>query len=299
MARIIEAVPNFSEGRDRSFVEAVVRTYANAGAEVLDASMDPDHHRSVVTVIGPPEDVAEGSVAVAELALDRIDLRQHRGVHPRIGALDVLPFVPLVGIDTGDVVALARQVGDRIAGLGVPVHYYGAASDPPGRPLYALRRGGFEALSARDRAAHPTAGATCVGVRRVLLAWNVDVAGVPLTVLREIASELRERGGGFPGLRTLALALPRQDRLQLSMNLEDPVRTDPLDVFQALEKQVLRHRGRVVETEVIGMLPDALATPEAASRMRLREWREHRVLSRRVAAYVSDRPRAHGQTTQR
>lgn len=306
MTPIVEVVPNFSEGRDRSFAEAVADAFAAAGADVLDLSLDPDHNRSVVTAIGAPGAVVEGSVAAARIARDRVDLRKHEGVHPRIGALDVLPFVPLEGMTTSEAVDLARSVASQIAGLGLPVYFYGQASEPPGRGLADLRRGGFERLSHPDdprradlpgRApgeqapafprVHPTAGATCVGVRPVLLAWNVDVSGVALEDLAAIAATLRETGGGFQGLRALALDLPRQGRMQISMNLEDPEQTNPMAVFSALEAEVLRHHGQVVETEVIGMLPDALSGPEVPARIRLRDPGEHRVLSRRVAAHRS------------
>ncbi|NNM34377.1 MAG: glutamate formimidoyltransferase [Gemmatimonadetes bacterium] len=303
MRPIVEAVPNFSEGRDSRFVDRVVAAFRSRGAQVLDSSMDPDHHRSVVTVIGAPAHVAEGALAAAAIALDAIDLRAHRGVHPRIGALDVLPLVPLEGISSRELVSMAHALAHRIAALGIPVFFYGAASHPPGRGLASLRRGGFEALAAGGtlqtadvegeagpssgphRVVHPTAGATCLGVRPVLLAWNVDIRGVPLETLREIAGPLRERDGGFPGLRTLPLSLPMQGRTQISMNLEDPVRTPPEVVFKAIESEVLRRGGEVVDTEVIGMLPDALSTPEAAAQIRLRDWSEDRVLSNRLAAY--------------
>ena len=303
MRPIVEAVPNFSEGRDPRFVDRVVAAFQSSGAQVLDASSDPDHHRSVVTVIGAPADVAEGALSAATVAVDAIDLRTHRGVHPRIGALDVLPLVALEDITEAEVVGLAHRIARRIAALGVPVFFYGAASRPPGRGLASLRRGGFEALvgghspwpadlagagasrSHFHERAHPTAGATCVGVRPVLLAWNVDVRGLTLEEVRGVAEPLRERNGGFAGLRTLPLSLPVQGRTQISMNLEDPVRTPPWVVFEAIEKEVLRRGGEVVDTEVIGMLPDALSTPEAAARIRLRDWSEDRVLSNRVAAY--------------
>ena len=303
MRSIIEAVPNFSEGRDPRFVDRIVSAFRSSGAVVLDASMDPDHHRSVVTVIGAPGDVAGGSLAAAAVALDAIDLRRHAGVHPRIGALDVLPFVAMEGISPSDLVLFARGVGVEIAGLGIPVFFYGAASTPPGRGLADLRRNGFEGLAAGTSfrpadvvgqrvgstgphpVVHPSAGATCVGVREILLAWNVDVKGLPMDALGEIARDLRERGGGFPGLRTLALRLSEQGRTQISMNLEDPVRTPPQAVFDTIEKAVLRRGGEVVDTEVIGMLPDALSTRAAAVKLRLRDWGEDRVLRNRVAAY--------------
>lgn len=312
--RVLEAVPNFSQGRDAGFVEAVADAFGRAGCEVLHTTMDPDHHRSVVTVIGPPRAVENGAVAAARLALDNIDLREHQGVHPRVGALDVLPFVPLKGMRMRDAVETAHRVGFRIAEIGVPVYFYAQASRPPGQTLAALRRGGFEALGqgpGRDRAvadlpgrdshgrvlhgwAHPAAGAVCVGAREVLLAWNVDIEGMDHEVAKRVAAELRETGGGFAGLRTLALRLRSQDRLQIAMNLEDPAATDPGEVFRAIERKVSRLGGRVAGTEVVGMLPDAIDTPCAARSIRLRDWSEARILSRRVSAHVASRRRARG-----
>lgn len=309
MISVLEAVPNFSEGRDRGFVEAVEDVFTRAGCEVLHSTMDPDHHRSVVTVIGPPRAVEAGAVTAARLALDNIDLREHQGVHPRVGALDVLPFVPLEGMRMRDAVEAAHRVGAHIAALGVPVYFYARASSPPGRTLAPLRRGGFEALrtaagSGRTVAdlpgrdehgnvlhghAHPAAGAVCVGAREVLLAWNVDIEEIDDESARRIAAEVRETGGGFEGLRALALRLPGQGRLQIAMNLERVAEHDPREVFRAIETKVSRQGGRVAGTEVIGMLPDALATPTAARSMRLRDWSEERILSRRVSAHAAAR----------
>jgi glutamate formiminotransferase len=185
--------------------------------------------------------------------------------------------------------------------MGVPVFYYGMASDPPGRRLSELRRGGFEALRGgfppglfadeprAVRQPHPSAGVTCVGARSVLLAWNVYVEGMDLSDARAIASKIRETGGGFPGLRALGLPLPRRHRVQISMNLEDPVRTSPLEVFEAIEREASQRGGRVVETEVIGMAPDALVHPGAVNRLLLADLGPARVLSRRVAQHVSER----------
>ncbi len=371
MTAILEAVPNFSEGRDLDVVRGLVSAVEAAGAEVLDWSADPDHHRSVITFVGDPATVEEASVAVARAAFESIDLREHAGVHPRVGALDVLPFVPLVGAGMPEAVEVARRVGARIAEEGVPVYFYGEASDPPGRTLAPLRRGGWEAIrdgfpegrepdlpavvpaneaaranhaaaaqpdrpaaarsdeaaAARpDRPAaarsdqptaappdqpaaaradastavrpdrphgprpHPTAGATCVGARRLLLAWNVDVEGVSPEALRELASGLRETGGGFEGLRVLALELPRQGRTQISMNLEDPVGVSPFRVFLAVEEEVRRIGGRITATEVVGMIPDALVLPAAADRLRLLDPDPSRLLSSRLAAHLARDP---------
>ncbi|MDX1492510.1 MAG: glutamate formimidoyltransferase [Longimicrobiales bacterium] len=301
MVKVLEAVPNFSEGRDLAKVEALVSTISSFDVEVLDWSADPDHHRSVVTFIGEPPAVEAAALAGARFALDNIDLRAHSGVHPRVGALDVLPFVPLHGLTMDDAVASAHRVGRAIAAMGVPVFFYGAAADPPGRSLAELRRGGFEALRqgwprgraadlpADAEAAHPTAGVTCVGARPILLAWNVVVTGIDVSDARAIASLIRERDGGFAGLRALGLRLEAQDRVQISMNLEDPERVLPLDVFDRIEAEVRRRGGDVVETEVIGMMPDTLVLPDSAGRLKLPDLGTARVLSRRVAEYVSAR----------
>ncbi|MXW18947.1 MAG: glutamate formimidoyltransferase [Gemmatimonadetes bacterium] len=302
---LVEAVPNFSEGRDSGFVSSVAEAFVRTGCDVLHTTRDPDHNRCVVTVVGGPRDVEAAAVAAARIALERIDLRRHRGVHPRVGALDVLPFVPLRGMEMAEAAALARRTAARIGRLGIPVYHYGRASDPVGRTLASIRRGGFEALlstaAGRERAdvpglardgtpahlfAHPTAGATCVGAREVLLAWNVDVAGISAEDAATIAAAIRESGGGFRGLRAMALFLPRQGRTQLSMNLETPEVTDPMEVFAEIERRVAERGGRAVGTEVIGLVPDAI-TDSVARAMGIRDWSPHRILSRRVAARVA------------
>src|SRR5688572_4874988 len=253
-APLLMAVPNFSEGRDPAIVEAIVEAMRAAGGEILDWSADVDHHRCVVTVVGSPELVERAALAGAAVAVARIDLNRHCGVHPRVGALDVLPFVPLAGLDLAAARAVARRVGERIASdVGVPVYFYGEASQPPGRPLSALRRGGFEALRTgwpvdrppdlvpddwRHQGAHPTAGVTCVGARSVLLAWNIFVSGIDDAAARSIAAQVREAGSGFAGVRALALRLPSNGRLQLSMNIENVELASPMAVYGRVEEMV-------------------------------------------------------------
>jgi glutamate formiminotransferase len=304
-AGVLEAVPNFSEGRDLGVVEAIVDAMRGAGADVLDYSADPDHNRSVVTLVGTPDVVAGAAIAGARVASERIDLRAHEGVHPRIGAIDVLPFVPLAGTTMADARAVAHRVGRVLADeLGVPVFFYAEASDPPGRRLSELRRGGFEGMVEgwpADRVpdllpagwahagAHPTAGATCVGARRLLLAWNVLLDGTSLADARRIARTIRESGGGFPGLRALAFELRRRGALQLSMNLEDVTAVSPYDVFRRIEELVAGAGGRVIETEVIGMIPDELLFPAAVDRLRLGGAALPRLLSRRLVGHLAAR----------
>jgi glutamate formiminotransferase len=263
-----------------------------------------------VTFIGDPDQVEAASVDAASFALERIDLRGHRGIHPRVGALDVLPFVPLHGLDMSDAVGSAHRVGARIGRLGVPVFYYGMASRPPGRGLAELRRGGFEALTEafppdrvpdelpQARRAHPTAGVTCVGARPVLLAWNVFILGLDAAGARAIAAKIRERGGGFRGLRALGLHLPAQDRVQISMNLEDPATTSPLEILEAIEREATARGGRIAETQVIGMLPDTLVHPSSVNRLVVPDLGSARVLSHRVAQHVRARTRGRTETSE-
>lgn len=304
MIPVLEAVPNVSEGRDPGVHRALVEVVEEAGAELLDWSADRDHHRCVLTYVGTSAEVEAASLAVARVAMDAVDLRRHRGVHPRIGALDVLPFVPLAGLTMADAVGSAHRVARGLALLGLPVYLYGAASDPPGRGLAELRRGGFEALAAGfppgrrpdllppgwvEPGVHPGAGAVCVGARGVLLAWNVTVREMSLESLRELAARLRERGGGFPGLRTLAITLPGSGWLQLSMNLEDPLGVSPFEVYAAIEQGVASAGGVMGETEVIGLVPEALVLPSAADRLRLRDGAGGRLLSDRLGTHVRGR----------
>lgn len=297
---VLEAVPNFSEGRDPEFLREVTTEMEREGVEVLDASSDRDHHRSVVTLVGTPERVEAALVASARIAIDRIDLRRHQGVHPRIGALDVAPLVPLVSTPMTTAVQSARRVARGIEALGVPVYLYGqAAPDRVGLP--ALRRGGFEALrdgfpphrvpphTAGRTSAHPSAGATCVGARPLLLAWNLVVEGIDLRSLAGLARELRESGGGMPGVRALALHLEESGRTQLSMNLEEVERRDPAAVFEAAETGVELLGGRIVATEVVGMIPDTLVLRTSARRLGLLDAHPGRLLSARLAGHLARR----------
>ena len=301
MIPVLEAVPNFSEGRDLEKIEGLVDAIAEKGVEILDWSADPDHHRSVVTYIGDPRSVISASLAAAEFAVREFDLSHHRGLHPRIGALDVLPFVPLQGLHMSDAIAAAHEVGQAISLLGVPVFFYGEASDPPGRGLAELRRGGIESLQdgfyegrnpdlpSSVMFPHPTAGATCVGARDVLLAWNVVVAGIDEEQAKVIASKIRERDGGFSSVRALGLYLRQREQTQISMNIEDPMRTAPVAVYEEIAQAVSEMGGEVLEVEVIGMLPDTLVLPGSESRLDLLNLDPNRILSFRVNEYVQTR----------
>ncbi len=302
-ARVLEAVPNFSEGRDPGVLRGIVQAMEAAGADVLDWTSDRQHHRAVVTIVGQPAAVEDAAVAAAAVARDSIDLRRHRGLHPRIGALDVLPFVPLLGLTMDDARATAHRAGQRIArDVGLPVYFYALASDPPGRTLAELRRGGFEAIAGSwpagrmpdlvpadwpHQGAHPTAGAVCVGARRVLLAWNVYVQGTSLEALRRLAQDIRETGGGMQGLRALAFRMPESGELQLSMNLENAETSSPVGVFRRIEAAVNAQGGSVLRTEVIGLVPDRLVLEAAGERLHLDADAAERLLSRRLLTHLA------------
>jgi glutamate formiminotransferase len=284
VAPLIECVPNFSEGRRREVIDALARAVRDVGGtRLLDVSADPDHNRVVLTVIGSAKAVSEAARRSAEVAVARIDLRAHKGVHPRIGAVDVIPFVPLYGASLAECAALARRLGHELASdLGLPVYLYAAAArDPHHTTLVEIRRGGFEGLretiARPDRRpdlgpahVHPTAGAVAVGARDVLIAFNVNLRSADVRVARMIARAVRESSGGLPAVQAMGVPLPSRGLVQVSMNLLD-YRTTPLQaVFDRVAAEAA-HRGvQVEDSELIGCAPrEALpAGPLAALRLR-------------------------------
>jgi glutamate formiminotransferase len=304
LTRLVECVPNVSEGRRPEVVEEIVAAFAGAAPEVLvlDASSDPDHHRSVITLMGPGPALVEAAVAGAEACARLIDLNQHRGVHPRMGALDVLPFVPfgaetrLRGGDDPDLdcVALAERAGRRIAEeAGIPVYLYGAAARHPGwAALPAVRGRGFEALrDARDpRPApdfggpglHPTAGATAAGAREILIAYNVELAGADLELARRIAAAVRERDGGLPAVRAMGVPLEHRGRVQVSMNLLDYRVTPPAAAYAAVASLAERAGARVEASEIVGLAPAAALDGTDPADLRLRGFARDLLLEDRL-----------------
>jgi glutamate formiminotransferase len=262
---MFEIVPNLSEGRDAGTIGAAVAAVEAVGARVLNWSSDAVHHRSVLTIVGDETAVLSASVALAGIALEHIDLRSHSGVHPRIGALDVLPFVPLKGATLDDAAALAHRAGAEIwRRYRVPSFYYGAAARTPERHLLpAIRRNADWMPDEGDVSRHPTAGAIAIGARDVLIAFNIELATTGLAAVRAIARMIRERDGGLRTLR--ALALPRgDDRMQVSLNITDYAAT-PLYRVVELVRELAAERGiEVLGCELIGCLPLAAVEATAA-----------------------------------
>ena len=270
-APIVECVPNVSEGRDPARLRRLRAVLAAApGVTLADVHADPDHHRSVFTFLGAPDAVAAAALTLADTVLAEVDMRTHQGIHPRIGALDVLPFVPLAGLTMAEAVALAHRVGRALAERhALPVYYYGhAARKPERRRLRELRHGEYEGLAARlggeegrpdegPARFDPRRGAVLVGARGVLVAYNVWLASDDLAAARAIAREVRASGGGLPAVQALGLPLASRGRVQVSMNLVDHRVTPIPAAFDRVSAEA-RRRGLAVErAELVGLAPRA------------------------------------------
>jgi len=269
---LIECVPNFSEGRDQAAVEAIRSAItAVRGVRVLRSESDPDHNRSVITFAGTPDAVSKAAFAGIKTAAGRIDLRRHTGVHPRIGAADVVPFVPLQDATLAECAQIARRTGQRVWNeLRVPVYFYEAAAASPDRaPLENVRRGGFEhpalAPDLGGPALHPSAGASVIGARKMLIAFNVDLKTNDLAAARSIARNIRASSGGLAKLKAIGVALPSRDIVQVAMNLTDFGHT-PLDaVLAAVRREAAACNIEIMSVQYVGLVPRK-AIEDAASR---------------------------------
>jgi glutamate formiminotransferase len=268
---LVESVPNVSEGRDAARLARLADAVrAVAGARLAGVHADPDHHRSVFTVLGPPAAVGAAALALAGAVVAEVDMRAHHGIHPRLGALDVLPFVPLAGVTMAEAVALAHATGRALAERhALPVYFYAeAARRPERRSLPALRRGEYEGLAARLATADggpdegparfdPRSGAVLVGARDVLVAYNVWLASDDLEAARAIARAVRASTGGLPAVQALGLPLPSRRRVQVSMNLLDHLITPIPTVFDAVREEAARRGISVERAELVGLAPRA------------------------------------------
>ena len=300
LTRLVECVPNVSEGRRPEVVDEIVTAFAVPGVLVLDRSSDPDHHRTVITLMGQGPTLVEAAVAGARACARLIDLNHHRGVHPRMGALDVLPFVPfgaetrLRGGDDPDLdcAGLAERAGRRIAAeVGVPVYLYGAAARHPGwTALPEVRGRGFETLRAAPDPVpdfggpglHPTAGATAAGAREVLIAYNVELADADLALARKIASAVRERDGGLPAVRAMGVPLANRGLVQVSMNLLDWRATPPAAAYAAVAALAGENGARVEASEIVGLVPAGALDGVDPADLRLRGFAPDMLLESRL-----------------
>jgi glutamate formiminotransferase len=293
---IIECVPNVSEGRRAEIVGALIDSVRSIpGVRLLDHSSDASHNRSVLTLAGGPAPLKDAVMSLMAAAIDRIDLRTHTGAHPRLGAVDVVPFVPIEDATMADCVALAKETAAEVARrFDVPVFLYEeAATAPARRNLEDVRRGEFEGLAARMTAAewapdfgparpHPSAGAVVIGARMPLIAFNVNLATGRLEVAKAIAAAVRHSSGGFRYVKAMGIALGDRGVVQVSMNLTNHEKTPIARVFEAVRREAARHGVTVLESEIVGLVPAAALVSAAEYLLQLRDFTPAQVLETRL-----------------
>lgn len=302
MNRIVECVPNFSEGRRVETIRRLCEAIGSVeSAVVLGTHMDADHNRSVITFVAPPEQIVEAALRVVALASSLVDLREHKGVHPRIGATDVLPFVPVRGVTIDDCISLAHEAGQRIAGeLGIPVYFYERAAMRPDRArLENVRQRGFEELREQiainserapdvgDRQVHERAGAIAVGARPFLIAFNVNLRTSDVSIARKIAHAIRARDGGLPCLKALGFELTSRDLVQVSMNLVNYEVTGMTQAFEAVQKEAGVYGVEIAGAEIVGLVPEAALDRNAAYFTKLENFSEGMIVERRLQEILS------------
>jgi glutamate formiminotransferase len=283
---IVESVPNFSEGRDPVIVASIAQAVsAVSGVLLLDTTSDPDHNRSVLTFAGTADAVADAVLFAVRAAMEKIDLSRHAGVHPRLGAADVIPLVPVEGITLAECATLARRLGERIWNeLGVPVYLYEAAAlRPECQRLENVRKlapAGLVPDFGTGR--HPTAGASVVGARKFLIAWNINLRTADLKAAREIAREIRESSGGLPAVKSIGLPLESRGQVQVSINLVDFERTPLYLVFDAVKERCEARRIEIAGSELIGMIPAAALRSSEGHDLQWENMRPELVLENRL-----------------
>ncbi len=302
--QLIECVPNFSEGRDAQKIDAIVASIlAVPEVVLLDRESDADHNRSVLTFVGPPAAVAEAALRSVEKAVSSIDLRVHSGAHPRIGAADVVPFIPIEGVTIEECVRLAERVGQQIwERLRVPVYFYEAAARRPERTnLENIRRGQFEALvkemgvvperapDCGDPICHPSAGAVVLGARKFLIAYNVNLGTPDLGVAKKIAKTIRFSTGGFRYVKSMGVMLGSRNLAQVSINLTDFEQTPLHLVFETVRREAERWGVPVVGSEIVGLIPKKAIEMAAEYFVRFENFRPELVLENRIAEALSAR----------
>jgi glutamate formiminotransferase len=299
---LVESVPNFSEGRRREVIDDVLAAVRRSGpVTLLDFSSDPDHNRSVLTLCGPPGAVRAAVEALVSACVERIDLRAHKGGHPRMGAVDVIPLIPIRGVTMQDCVRMARELGAAIAARhALPVYLYEkAATAPHRRNLAEIRKGEFEGFPGKikdplwkpdfgpDRV-HPTAGCVAVGAREFLIAYNINLASSDLDLAKSIARTIRESSGGFPCVKAMGVMLADRKIAQVSINMTD-FRTTPLHtVFDRVRDEAARRGVAIASSEIIGLVPAEALLDTARHCLLLEDFDPSRVLERRLEEAMAE-----------
>jgi len=308
MDQLVECVPNFSEGRDQGILHALIDgVTSTAGVALLDHSMDADHHRSVLTFCGGPDGIIEAAFRVVRIATELIDLRTHVGVHPRIGATDIVPFIPIRGTTMHDCIQLAKRLGERVGReLGIPVFLYERAAGRADHvPLEAVRRGGLDGLAFRMESdpgwipdfgpprLHQSAGAIAIGARPPLIAYNVNLRSTEVGQARSIARAVRYSSGGLPSVKAIGVALSSRGMVQVAMNLTDYLVTPILTAFQIVKAEAAKRGIEVAGSELVGLVPQAALGHAAAASLQLDRFDSSQVLETRIAEAMLKKEPAH------
>ena len=295
MQKLVECVPNFSEGRNLAVVEAIADCFRGvAGVKLLDYSSDYDHNRSVITVMGEPDAVCEAMIQAAGKAVELIDLNEHKGEHPRMGAVDVIPFIPIKGMTMDECVALSKRAAAEIFGqYGLPVYLYeNACSAENRRNLADVRKGEFEGLEKKMKRAgwtpdfgdapHKTAGAVAVGAREILVAYNINLNTSDVSVADKIARVVRHAGGGLRYVKAMGVELGERKVAQVSMNLTDYKKTAIYRVFELVKIEAARYGVSVIGSEVIGLLPMGALVQTAEYYLQIEDFKPEQVIEARL-----------------
>lgn len=296
MARIIQCVPNFSEGRDKEILEKILDEIRRVdGVKLLDYSMDKDHNRSVVTFIGEPENVIEAAFAACKIASGLIDLRNHKGEHPRMGATDVIPLIPISDVTMDECVGFSRELGKRIGEeLGISVYLYEKSAAKAARQnLAEVRKGQYESMATKLKEDDWTpdfgpmelnlsAGVTAVGARMPLVAFNINLATTELEIAKKIAKVIRATGGGFSYCKALGLEIKERGIVQISMNMVDYTKSSLFRVFDTVEREARRYGVNVIGSELIGLVPQNALIDVAEYYLRLENFDSSQILENRM-----------------
>jgi glutamate formiminotransferase len=300
---IVECIPNFSEGRRSGVVDQIVAAIRTVqGTVLLDRESDPNHNRSVVTFVAPPDRVVSAAIAAAKKAAELIDLNKHSGEHPRMGSTDVIPFVPISGVTMEDCIALARSCGERLwSELGIPVYLYEKAATRPERENLAMvRKGQFEGIrdeitSSEDRRpdfgeprVHPSAGITAVGARPALIAYNVNLGTADVQIAKKIANAVRHQSGGFRHVKALGFELKDRGIVQVSMNMVNFEGTPLFRAFELIKREAERYGVPVIGSEIVGLVPQRALNAVADFYLQLENFSENQILEHRLAEAIEE-----------
>ena len=296
--RLLECIPNISEGRDKNRIASIAEEVKRVKkVKLLSVSSDKDHHRSVLTFIGEPEAVKEAAFSMALKAIEVIDMREHRGAHPRLGALDVLPFVPIQEVEMEEANQIARDLGRDLGKRGIPVFFYEAsATSPERRDLPSIRKGEYEGLKEKLRDSkwkpdegpedfNPKSGATVVGARFPLVAYNVNLRTEDLSIAKEIAKKVRTKDGGLPHVRAMGVALKEKGMVQVSMNLTNYRVTNIPGVLELIKGEAFKKGVEVAESEIVGMIPLGVLEGIARHYLKYPDFSSRQVIEQRILEF--------------